>query len=156
MLWTTPTTPGHYCLQVQLQPVDDSNTQNNLGQENTDIGTAHSSAAFTFTLRNSTDRSHTYNFEVDAYTPVTPDPCNGSEQDRRARLARHQRGSQPVPVGWQVKIDPETPSLTPGQSTTVTVTATPPGGFTGEQRLNVNAFHESGLAGGITLTVIAA
>lgn len=159
MLWTTPTTPGHYCLQVQLQPVDDSNTQNNLGQENTNVGTAHSSAVFVFTLRNSTDRSHTYRFEVDAYIPGTPDPCNGSgnpEQDRRARLARHQRGSQPVPVGWQVNVNPEAPSLTPGQSTTVTVTASPPGGFTGEQKLNVNALHEGGLAGGVTLIAVAA
>jgi hypothetical protein len=48
MLWTTPTTPGHYCLQVQLQPVDDSNTQNNLGQENTDVATTHSAEVFRF------------------------------------------------------------------------------------------------------------
>ena len=138
MSWTTPTTPGHYCLQVQLQPVDDSNTQNNLGQENTDVVAAHSSAVFVFTLRNSSDRSRTYNFQVDAYILGTPDPCNGSgnpEQDRRARLARHQRGSQPVPGGWQVKIDPEVPSLTPGQSTPITVTATPPGGFQQAQRI---------------------
>jgi hypothetical protein len=156
MSWTTPTTPGHYCLQVQLQPVDDSNTQNNLGQENTDVGTAHSPATFVFTLRNNTDRSHSYKFDVDAYTPGTPDPCNGGEHERRARLARHQRGSQPVPVGWQVKIDPEAPSLTPDQSATITVRATPPGGFIGEQKLNVNAFHDDGLAGGVTLTVVAA
>jgi hypothetical protein len=156
MPWTTPTTPGHYCLQVLLQPVDDTNTQNNLGQENTDVGTAHSPAVFTFTLRNDTDRSQTYRFALDAYTPGTPDPCNGSsnpEDARRARLTRHQRGSQPVPAGWQVKIDNDAPSLAPGQSIAVTVTATPPGSFTGNQTLNVNAFHEGGLAGGVTLTV---
>lgn len=156
MPWTTPTTPGHYCLQVQLQPVDDGNTQNNLGQENTNVSTAHSTATFAFTLRNSTDRSHTYSFETDAYTPGTPDPCNGSAEGRHARLARHQRGSQPVPVGWQVKIDPQAPSLVPGQSTTITVTATPPNGFIGEQGINVNAFHDGELAGGVTLTVDAA
>jgi hypothetical protein len=156
MLWTTPTTPGHYCLQVLLQPVDDTNTQNNLGQENTDVGTAHSPAVFTFTLRNDTDRPQGYKFALDAYAPGTPDPCNAAsntDEGRRARLARHRRGSQPVPAGWQVKIDPETPSLAPGQSIPVTVTATPPGGFTGNQILNVNAFHDAGLAGGVTLTV---
>jgi hypothetical protein len=159
MLWTTPTTPGHYCLQVQLQPVDDSNPHNDLGQENTNVGSAHSSAVFTFVLRNNTDLSHTYSWLVDAYTPGTPDPCNGSgnpEEDRRARLARHRRGTQPIPAGWQVKIDPETPSLVRGQSTSITVTVTPPGGFSGEQKLNVNAFDEYGLAGGVTLTVIVA
>jgi len=158
-LWTTPTTPGHYCLQVLLQPVDDSNTQNNLGQENTDVGSAHSSAAFVFTLRNNTDRSHSYKFSIDAYAPGSPVPCNGSgnpEEDRRARLARHRRGSHPVPAGWQVRIDPEAPSLAPRQATPITVTATPPTGFSGNQTLNVNALHERGLAGGVTLTVMVA
>jgi hypothetical protein len=159
IVWTTPTTPGHYCLQVQLQPPDDTNPQNNLGQENTDVGTAHSPADFTFTLRNDTDLAHTYNFLVDAYTPGTPDPCNGSgdaEKARRARMARHQRGSQPVPAGWQVEIDPEAPSLAPGESIPVRVIATPPGGFSGHQLLNVNAYHEYGLAGGVTLAVMVA
>jgi hypothetical protein len=58
-----------------------------------------------------------------------------------------------VPAGWQVIIDPDTPSLAPGQSIPITVTATPPGGFIGSQILNVNASHDAGLAGGVTLTV---
>jgi hypothetical protein len=159
MSWTTPTTPGHYCLQVQLEPVDDSNPQNNLGQENTNVGTAQSPAEFTFTLRNDTDLGHTYTFAIDAYAPGTPDPCDGSgnpDADRRARMARHERGAQPVPPGWVVAVDPETPALTPGESVSVTVTATPPAGFSGNQTLNVNAFHEYGLAGGVSLTVTAA
>jgi hypothetical protein len=158
MLWTTPVTPGHYCIQVLLEPVADVNFQNNLGQENTNVGTAQSPAVFTLTLRNDTRRTQSYKFEVDAYSPGTPDPCDGSANDakaRSARLARHRRGSQPVPAGWQVKIDPEAPSLASGQSIPVTVTATPPGGFAGNQTLNVNAFHEGALAGGVTLTVAA-
>jgi hypothetical protein len=158
MLWTTPTTAGHYCLQVQLQPVDDSNSENNLGQENTDVGAAHSPAIYTFTLRNDTDLSHIYRFVVDAYTPGAPDPCNEGgdpEKDRQRRMARHKRGTQPIPPGWEVKINPDVASLTPGQSIPVTVTATPPSGFIGSQTLNVNAFHEHGLAGGVTLTVMA-
>lgn len=157
MPWTTPAAPGHYCLQVQLQPPDDTNPQNNLGQENTNVRAAQSPAVFDFTLRNDTDLPQTYMFLVDAYTPGTPDPCDGSgdpERDRRVRMARHERGSQQVPPGWQVTVDPDAPSLEPGQSTSVTVTATPPGGFTGNQTLNVNAFHEFGLAGGVTLTVM--
>jgi hypothetical protein len=159
MLWTTPATPGHYCLQVQLQPVDDTNTLNNLGQENTDVAAAHSPAAFIFTLRNNTNQPRTYRFETDAYVPGTPDPCNGTgdpAKDRAARMARHKRGVQPVPAGWRVKIDPAGPSLVPGQSIPITVSATPPPGFVGEQPLNVNAFHQNGFAGGVTLTVKAA
>jgi hypothetical protein len=159
MLWTTPTTPGHYCLQVQLQPADDYNPQNNLGQENTDVAAAHSPAVFTFTLRNNSDQPHTYRFETDAYTPGTPEVCASSgnpDQDRRARLARYRRGAQPVPAGWQITITPAAPALAPGQSTPITVSATPPGGFSGSQPLNVNAYHERELAGGVSLTVTAA
>ena len=155
MLWTTPTTPGHYCLQVQLQPADDSNSLNNLGQENTNVGTAHSPAVFTFKLRNNTQKRQAYRFELDAYVPGPPDPCgpSSSTADREARLARHRRGAQPLPPGWQVAVDPPSPTLDPGDSLIETVTAAPPPGFTGNQLVNVNGFHSGGLAGGITLTV---
>ena len=155
MLWTTPTTPGHYCLQVQIQPADDSNPLNNLGQENTNVGTAHSPAAFTFTLRNDTRKRQTYRFEWDAYVPGAPDPCGPSNTaaDREGRIARHRRGVQPLPAGWQVTVDPQSPTLDPGDSLIVNVTASPPSGATGNQVINMHAFHSGGLAGGITLTV---
>jgi hypothetical protein len=159
MLWTTPTTPGHYCVQVLLQPADDTNTQNNLGQENTDVGTAHSPAVFVWTLRNATDAKQTYRFETDAYVPGTPDQCtptSGTAESRRARWARHRRGGQPLPPNWLVAVSPAAPTLDPGQSVPITVTATPPPGFTGQQPINVNAFHSTGLAGGVTLTVVHA
>jgi hypothetical protein len=155
MLWTTPVTPGHYCIQVLLQPFADVNFDNNLGQENTNVGTAHSPAVFTFPLRNDTRRTQTYKFEVDAYTPLQ-DPCGSGPNDakaRAARLARNRRGLFPVPAGWQVAIAPDAPSLLPNQSVPITVTATPPVGFIGNQTLNVHAFHASGIAGGVTLTV---
>jgi hypothetical protein len=155
MLWTTPTTPGHYCLQVLLQPADDTNPQNNLGQENTNVGTAHSPAVFTFRLRNDTDQRQTYRFALDAYVPGTPDPCGATNnaQDRAARIARHRRDAQPIPSGWDVNLNPDTPTLDPGDSAIITVTAAPPAGFLGNQVLNLNAFHATGLAGGVTLTV---
>jgi hypothetical protein len=157
MAWTTPTTPGHYCIQVLLEPADDTNPQNNLGQENTNVGTAHSPAVFTFTLRNDTKKPQTYSFELDSYVPAPPDPCGptSSASDRAARLARHRRGVQPVPPGWHITVAPATPMLDPDQSTTITVTAAPPSGFLGNQVLNVNAFHANGMAGGVTLTVQA-
>jgi len=56
-------------------------------------------------------------------------------------------------TGWQVKIVPETAPLVPDQSVSIQVTVTPPAGFKGTQPINVNAFHEEGLAGGVTLGV---
>lgn len=156
MPWTTPTTPGHYCIQVQLQPYADINFQNNLGQENTNVGTATSPAVFTFPLRNGTRRSQTYHFDVDAYIPLAPDPCGPGPNDaktRETRLAKSRRGLFPVPAGWVVAITPSAPTLLPNESVPITVSATPPLGFVGNQVVNVHAFHASGLAGGVTLTV---
>jgi hypothetical protein len=149
--WRTPAQPGHYCLQVLLDPVDDRDGTNNLGQENTDVGAAHSPASFTFTLHNGTRREHRYRFDVNAYE-LRREPCRKGE-DARHRLERHRRGNHPLPAGWSVAIAPEHPSLAPGASTPIQVTVTPPAGFVGAQRVNVDAFTEAGPAGGVTLTV---
>lgn len=155
--WTTPTQAGHYCIQVRLDPPDDLNWENNLGQENTNVGESHSPVAFNFTLRNNTQRQHRYRFEVDTYGIPPPDPCAEKEDDhrRRERLRRHRRGDFPVPPGWTVEINPDAPVLAPNDEITINVTITPPAGFVGTQDFNVNAFHEGGLAGGVTLTVVA-
>src|SRR5438270_2494402 len=144
MPWTTPATPGHYCIQVLLEPADDLNWNNNLGQENTNVGKAHSPAVFTFTLRNNTQRQQRYTFEVDTYVPGPPDPCDETRDGtaiaadfmRSPRLNRHRRGAQPVPTGWLLNVSPGTPSLAPGVTIPITVTATSPPGFTGSQQLN--------------------
>ncbi|HYE15408.1 MAG TPA: hypothetical protein VD968_13275 [Pyrinomonadaceae bacterium] len=155
--WTTPAEPGHYCIQVLLDPPDDINSFNNLGQENTNVGEAHSPAVFTFKLRNDTARERRYRFEVDSYHLVPSGPCRErwGEEERRARLQLHARGKHPVPAGWGVSITPDAPVLAPGDEITVTASFEPPNGFAGAQDFNVNALHDDGLAGGVTLTVLA-
>jgi hypothetical protein len=157
--WTTPTRPGHYGLQVLLDPADDRNELNNLGQENTNVGMAQSPVDSTFTLRNDTRQPQRYRFEVDAYTLGEPDPCEQlthGEAARKERVERHRRGAHPLPAGWLVAINPATPSLLPDATVDVTVTVTPPDTFHGTQSLNVNAFHDNEPVGGVTLTVVAA
>ncbi|CAN5551209.1 hypothetical protein BH20ACI3_BH20ACI3_32370 [soil metagenome] len=152
--WTTPATPGHFCLQVLLAPADDTNRANNLGQENTDVVAAQSPAIFEFTLRNDTRKARRYHFEVDAYEIPTLPKCDGATPDTRELIKRHQPASHPVPAGFVVKIEPPTPALDPGVSVTITVSVEPPAGFVGNQPLNINAFHEQGFAGGVTLTTV--
>jgi hypothetical protein len=161
--WTTPDRPGHYCLKVTLDPIDDRDTSNNVGQENTDVRVSHSPVAYDFLLRNDTRRHHRYRFEIDGYALGRRPPCKdrdkdkdkeGRDRERRERRERHRRGSHPLPAGWTVEIEPATPSLAPGAQITVAVTITPPDGFVGVQRINVNAWHEDGFAGGVTLTVV--
>jgi hypothetical protein len=40
--WRTPATPGHYCIEVELQHPDDGNPSNNVGWNNTQVHAAHS------------------------------------------------------------------------------------------------------------------
>lgn len=157
MNWHTPTQAGHYCLQVRLTPADDANFGNNLGQENTNVGHASSPATFTFTLRNDTHRQHRYHFEVDTYTIPARDPCDpklDTADNRRRRLGRHAAGQFPVPAGWSVTITPVEPTLAPGQQIVETAVVTPPAGWSGSQSINVNAYRDGDLAGGVTLTVV--
>jgi hypothetical protein len=143
LLWTTPATPGHYCLQVLLDPADDLDPSNNLGQENTDVKAAQSPAVFELTLRNNTRGTRRYRFETDAYQIPAPPSCDDETTDRAAALERHRRGRHPVPAGFAVQISPPTPTLDPGVSIPIKVTVEPPAGFLGRQAIS-----------GVTLTCV--
>lgn len=155
--WHTPGREGHYCLQVHLDPVDDANFANNLGQENTHVGSAHSPAIFTFALRNDTRSQHRYRFEVDAYQLPPQEPCDRQKdtpEERRRRAAAHAAGRHPLPAGWSVEVTPADPVLAAGDQIEETAVVTPPSGWTGAQRINVNAFREDDVfVGGVTLIV---
>jgi hypothetical protein len=152
--WRTPAAAGHYCLQVLLEPADDLNPANNLGQENTQVGAAHSPVEFAFPLRNRDTRAATFRLEVDAYAIPPQRPC--SERPPEQPDPRHERRNYPVPAGWSVVIDPSEPRLAPDAETTVRVRVTPPDTFHGRQPLNVNAFGAHGFAGGVTFYVESA
>ena len=169
MPWTTPATPGHYCIQVRLEPFDDSNWFNNLGQNNTQVGKAHSSAVFTFALRNNATERRQYDFRADAYVLGEPPPCPPADVTIQPTTALaptpivippiHKQGAQPLPSGWDVELAPQNPTLNGGEETTITVTIKPPVSFTGKQAVNVNAFargdgaKKASFAGGVTFIV---
>lgn len=143
--WRTPATPGHYCLQVELQWPDDAEPANNLGQHNTDVKALNSPrAAFTFALRNPGRRPARLALRADGYAVPELAPCGG-------RAPRHDLDAWPVPEGWRVAVDPDAVELDAGQQTEVTVDVTAPDGFTGRQAINVNAFDGRTLVGGVTL-----
>jgi hypothetical protein len=166
--WTTPSTPGHYCVQVHLEPFDDSNFNNNLGQLNTHVVTAQSPAVSSFALRNDSRVRRMFTFEADSYFVGEPPPCGppesllaGSRRIGRATLPpRHLYGSQPLPEGWLVQFEPTNPTLDPGEQITLSASVVPPVGYHGQQTVNLNAFAPAeftgkrALAGGVTLTVI--
>lgn len=170
MKWRTPAQVGHYCLRTAFEWLDDLNPYNNLGQENTNVAEAHSPAEFTFTLRNDDRDRHAFRFEVDAYTipprrdcERKPPPRDVADSDITiSRLrpgtvlrvpAEHDRKHHPLPAGWAVTFEPETVVLAHDQSIAVKVVVVPPDDFVGSRSLNFNAFHEHGLAGGVTVEI---
>ena len=180
--WKTPKKKGHYCLQILLEWFDDLNPANNLGQENTNVGTAQSPAKFVFALGNQQRQEQTFRFEADAFALQQPGVCDvedvrrrreRNDHERRAREARNApvtagrpetfaaieppleqtRAGHPLPEGWKIEFKPDAPTLAPGAEMEIAVTITPPDSFSGRQPINVNAFNAFGLAGGVTFQV---
>jgi hypothetical protein len=173
MNWHTPKEEGHYCLQVRLNWADDANPNNNLGQENTNVGVAHSPAVFTFPVRNSDVVRNLIHLTADGYAlperadcrevkgeRLKRDMAQGDDDDRKdakrlwcAQLAqRHAPDRFPVPQGWAVDIQPNDFVLAAGAQRDVVVTITPPDDFHGTRPININAFDaNSHLLGGVTL-----
>lgn len=177
--WRTPPAGGHYCIQVLLAWFDDLNPLNNYGQENTQVGVAHSPADFTFRLGNPHPDRQTFRFDTDGFAPGEPGPCGlvdrAADAERRRRAARAQaqppvagrpetlvppvvapaqrRQSHPLREGWHVTFDPATPTLAPGEEVTIRVSVEPPAAFRGRAPVNVHGFSERGHAGGVTLYV---
>jgi hypothetical protein len=163
--WTTPAVPGHYCLLVKLNWIDDANPDNNLGQNNVDVAAATSPAQFTFQLRNPFPKEGRFTFTVDTYRLPELQPCADKPRPRRDETraervrriaAEHRAKDIGIPPGWQVVISPDAVTLAPGAETPIQVAITPPAGFVGEQPFNINAFSEGVLAGGVTLVATKA
>ena len=147
--WTTPPTVGHYCIQALLEPPDDSNWQNNLGQRNTDVAHAHSPASFSFAVGNhGVPRTRRVRFTVDTYTIPPLRPCG----DGKRTISKT---APPVPPGWSIAFNPNELQLAQDEERSVAATITPPSGFTGEMSFNVTARDEYGPVGGVTLRVEA-
>jgi hypothetical protein len=154
--WTTPPTPGHYCLRAHIDWFDDATPNNNVGQENTNVVEAHSPAQTTFLLRNDDpERRRRYRFEADAYALPELPPCDERKPKDDHGRGPHKRERHPLPPGWQIVLQPSEAVLAPAEEIAVAVVVTPPDGFLGRQAVNVNAFDEAGLAGGVTFYVEA-
>ena len=166
MPWTTPATPGHYCVQVTFAYIDDINPFNNLGQNNTEVVQAASPAQFSFQLRNAAATRQPFHFEFDTYQIQAPPTCQpagtnkvagspvrGNYNGSTATGRRNSRGLNPLPPGWTIAFNPATPTLDPNEEITVNATITPPDTFVGTQPVNIHAFANVNLAGGITVMV---
>lgn len=164
MEWTTPAIPGHYCIQVSFAWPDDANPFNNLGQENTQVVPAFSPAPIAFQLRNANRSRKQVRFDVDTYEIPPPPPCvntvlsaatgtASSGMLPAATRARNSRAMNPLPSDWTITFTPATPVLNPGEEITIAGVITPPNSFHGSMNVNIHAFADLSLMGGVTIIV---
>jgi hypothetical protein len=175
--WRTPAQTGHYCLQAFLDCPDDANPDNNLGQENVQVGKLASPAKFQFAVRNIAAVRRAIVFEADTYELPARTPCGDDyarqfgERPFTSRLnesrahwvwARRTQayGAFPVPDDWSVRIEPSRVVLDRDQEQTVDVTIEPRGpAFAGQKAFNIRGFALSAdnatrqPIGGVTLHV---
>lgn len=175
-IWKTPQTVGHYCLQASLDWADDANPNNNLGQENTDVGKLQSPALFEFRVKNNASVRRRFTYEVDDYKLPDLPPCDDQTDDGRkppSRLlesrARWDKTIATQGYGkftgwkadWVVKIEPEKETLAPEEEIGVKVTIeSKKPDFKGSKPFNIHVFAASvnknprrEFVGGVTLYV---
>lgn len=157
--WHTPAIPGHYCVQVRLIWPDDAEPRNNLGQENVDVKKLNSpKATFQFPLRNDAEVERHFQLEVDAYPRPIPRNCpihvEPGRVGDRGWLAGHRRAAYPLPETWSVQLSPGTDhTLRPGEQVDIIATVNVPETLAEAQAINIHAFADGILAGGVTLYV---
>lgn len=153
--WTTPPAPGHYCIQVLLEPPDDSNWFNNLGQRNTDVAQSHSPAVFIFAVGNHVGpRPRNVRFNVDCYIIPPLTVCSELYTDVGASRSIS-KNAPPIPAGWTVRLTPNGLQLGPDEEKEIRAEITPPSGFKGKMAFNVTGRDDYGPIGGVTLIVEA-
>ena len=178
--WHTPGEEGHYCLQARLEWPDDANPDNNLGQENTNVGNLHSPATFSFRARNRAAVPRRFIYAVDDYTLPARAPCREPNTERpkimqtrlqeskqrwAAALAAQGYGNHASPAGWNITIAPAREWLDALEEIDVRVSIEPISpGFHGRKAFNINVFslgrkddktEDRVFEGGVTLTVEA-
>jgi hypothetical protein len=155
--WRTPAMPGHYCLQVRVTWPDDAEPRNNMGQKNVDVRKLNSpKATFQFPLRNDAAVRRKFVLTVDTYPKPTPPKCpdSGRRNDDRDPLAAHRRAMYPLPETWSVRFSPSAEHvLGPGEEVTIVATVEVPDTILEPKPINVHAFADGVLAGGVTLYV---
>lgn len=155
-VWRTPNVDGHFCLQASLDWADDANPSNNMGQENTNVGTLHSPAFFEFRVKNNASVRRKFVYEADDYRLPDLFICAPENDDRRmppSRLRESQAAWERARAAqgygkfnswvsdWTVRIEPAKQILEAGEEITVKVSieSNRPD-FMGRKPFNIHVF----------------
>lgn len=153
--WTTPATPGHYCLQAQLFHPQDGNPGNNLGQCNTQVYAAHSQVQGQIRIFNKflnqpaivgREKRPRNRVEITVDSYVFNDGV-GKEVDPMQMFA-------PRAAAWPASVAPASFDFAPNEEyRDVTLTVDAPPGPGAAEVFNVTAIQDGTPLGGVTVTV---
>jgi hypothetical protein len=170
--WTTPSAPGHYCIEVELFHPQDGNPANNRGWNNTQVKVAHSQTRSTIRIFNRwpdgppppprarlrkdqqriaaaatrppPDRWRHVHLTVDSYRF---NDAIGKEADPEQMFA-------PRAAAWPARVEPAEFDFGPREAyRDVELIVDAPNGPGEPEVFNVNAWQGDGPAGGVTVTV---
>jgi hypothetical protein len=158
--WHTPGTGGHNCLIATIGHPDDANPLNNVGQHNTDVAVpASPTRRIAFAVGNPLPRPRAVGLRMDSYRLPEDPRCPEDHRERRSRryLRRLQGANDPkrfpVPEFLNARLEAERLEVDAEDEVELSLELDAPPAEAGPQVVNVHAFADDRLIGGVTAYV---
>jgi hypothetical protein len=159
--WTTPPSPGHYCLDATLFHPDDANPSNNRGQNNTQVYAAHSQVQTPVRIYNAFLAEPPPSAVVARRAPV---PVHGNDVvitvdsyvfvDAIGKDADPQTMFAPRAATWPARVEPAAFTFAPGEAyRDVMLIVDAPDGPGPAENFNVSVRQGGAPTGGVTVTI---
>jgi len=161
--WTTPATPGHYCLEIELFHPDDADPSNNRGQNNTQVYAAHSRVESPIRVFNTfADDPPVQPGTLSPKRP--PVPVHGDDveitvdsyvfADAIGKDANPDTMFAPRDAAWPARVEPASFTFQPGERyRDVLLIVDAPDGPGPAETFNVSVRQGGAPTGGVTVTI---
>lgn len=176
--WTTPTSPGHYCITIEAVVPDDATPMDNIGQHNTVVnGVRHGERLeLRFPVRNALQIAQRFSARLHSYRLperhiLRRRMGEGAGANRTGQregdasllqrvVAANRPDLFPVPADWDAAVTPSDGIIEPGRTVDLTFTATVPASAPAglQQPFHISISDAEGKAplGGVTATYTVA
>lgn len=160
--WRTPTTPGHYCVEIELWHPEDGNPANNLGWNNTVVKEAASEVEIPIRIFNRWLEGAPVTQAAANRGDRRPPPWNLVELTFDSYVFRDASGDEvdpdkmfaARPPAWPARVEPRTFHFRPEETyRDVFLIVDAPSGPGPGERFNVSARQGDAPIGGVTVTV---
>jgi hypothetical protein len=163
--WTTPSAPGHYCLEIQLFHPDDADPSNNRGQNNTQVYAAHSQVKGPIRIFNAfPDEAPAAPLPSALVAKRPPVPRHGANVtitvdgyvfvDAIGKRADPDQMFAPRDAAWPARVEPAQFTFDPGERyRDVMLIVDAPDGPGPSETFNVSVRQGGAPTGGVTVTI---